>query len=69
MTAEEWPRIQGKDAFERPAAMLVEPRNEGARVLISTPPSGVLLDWHGLDVLLERLGNVRRGMPGGPSRS
>lgn len=62
--AEEPARIPGKDAFGRPETMLVEPRDDGARILFATPPAGLLLDWHGLDLLLERLGSLRRGMPG-----
>ncbi|SMD24215.1 hypothetical protein [Lentzea albidocapillata] len=60
----EWARISGKDAFGRPAALLAEPRNSGTRVLVSTPPAGVLLDHHELDLLIERLGHLRNGMPG-----
>lgn len=60
----EWTRIAGQDAIGRPAALLAEPRDNGARILLSTPPTGVLLDHHGLDLLIERLGHLRNRMPG-----
>jgi hypothetical protein len=67
--ADEWARIPGKDGLGRPDTMLVEPRDGGTSVLFSTPPAGIKLDRHGLDLLLQRLGYIRRGMPGEVSGS
>lgn len=56
--------VVGENAFGRSAAVFVEPRDEGAKVLISTPPAGVLLDWRQLDQLIHRLVELRQAMPG-----
>lgn len=67
--AEDWARIPGKDAFGRPETLLVEPRDEGSRVLFATPPAGLLLERHSLDLLIQRLGQIRQGMYGQASGS
>lgn len=57
-------RIPGKDGANRPNTLLLEESEDGSHLLFSTPPAGLKLDWHNVDLLIQALGEYRGRMRG-----
>lgn len=57
-------RIAGKDSLNRSAELIAESQENGSVWFSMTKLTGVYVDRHGLDLLIQALGEIRNGMPG-----